>query len=447
MTDIQSATVFPCSRLAGAVRLQGDKSISHRLAMLAALAEPSAPCRLRGFLMSEDCRNTLAAVQTLGAQVVVEGADVLLTGAGTRWRAPDKPLDMGNSGTGLRLLAGLLAGQPFVSELTGDRSLCSRPMGRIREPLERMGARVELLGPDGRPPVRITGGSLAGMDYTARVASAQVKSCVLLAGLFARGVTRYMEPMPSRDHTERLLRAWGVPLAVEGNTMTLEGYGPEGPRLAPRDWTVPGDFSSAAFWLVAGAAGPGSTVAVRNVGVNPRRTALLAALSRMGGRVQTVLDPTVAESWEPAGEVSVAGAGLVGTDIGGAEIPNLIDELPILAVAAALAEGQTVIRNAEELRVKESDRITKMALCLKNAGVQVEERPDGMVVRGPTRVRGGIVQKSFGDHRIAMSMAVLGLFADAPTRLLDVGCVATSYPDFWRDLRSLGGHVELDHSH
>lgn len=447
MNEIRTATVFPNPRLSGQITLQGDKSISHRLGMLAILAQPSAPCRLRGFLMSEDCRNTLNAAQALGAQVAVEGSDVLITGVGAHWQAPKKPLDMGNSGTGMRLLAGLLAGQSFVSELTGDRYLCSRPMDRIREPLEQFGAKVELLGPNGRPPVRIAGGNLAGIDYVSKVASAQVKSCVLFAALFSRGTTRYTEPMQSRNHTELLLGAWGVPLAMKANTIVLDGFGPDGPGLLPRDWIVPGDFSSAAFWLIAGAAGPGSMVKISNVGINPRRTALLQAIARMGGKINVTQSAQESQAWEPIGEICVSGIGLSGTDIGGAEIPNLIDELPVLAVAAALAEGRTVIRNAEELRVKESDRITKLAISLKNAGVNVEERPDGLLIRGPTRVRGGITQNSFGDHRIAMAMAILGLFADAPTKLLDVGCVATSYPGFWSDFRSLGGHVELDNSH
>ena len=447
MSNTLSATVFPCPRLSGRITVQGDKSISHRLAMLSALAEPSAPSHIQGFLMSEDCRNTLAAMQALGAESKLTESVVRVTGAGPRLRPPAQPLDMGNSGTGLRLLAGLLAGQSFTCELTGDRSLLSRPMRRIREPLEMMGASIELLGPDGRPPLRITGRGLSGIDYSAHVASAQVKSCVLLAGLYAKGTIRYTEPMPSRDHTELLLKALGVSLAIEGNTICFEGFGPDGPRFQPRDWLVPGDFSSAAFWLVAAAAAPGASVTIEGVGLNPRRTALLNALGRMGARLQTQLSAGSATAWEPVGDVIAGGAGLSGTNIGGAEIPNLIDELPVLAVVAALADGQTVIRNAEELRVKESDRITKMAISLRNAGVQIDERPDGMVIRGPTRVRGGIAQNSYGDHRIAMSMAILALFANAPTRILDIGCVSTSYPGFWNDLRRLGGHVELDNSH
>lgn len=447
MSSTLSATVFPCTRLSGRITVQGDKSISHRLAMLSALTEPSAPSRIHGFLMSEDCRNTLFAMQALGAETRLTESVALVTGTGPRLRAPIRPLDMGNSGTGLRLLAGLLAGQKFTCELTGDRSLLSRPMRRIQEPLKMMGAGVELLGADGRPPLRITGGSLSGIDYAARVASAQVKSCVLLAGLYAKGTVRYTEPMPSRNHTELLLGALGVPLAIEGNTICLEGFGPDGPQFYPQDWRVPGDFSSAAFWLVAAAAAPGSSVTIEGVGLNPRRTALMDALGRMGARMQAQVAASPAAAWEAAGDVLVNGAVLTGTDVGGLEIPNLIDELPVLSVAAAMAEGQTVIRNAEELRVKESDRITKMALSLRNAGVQVDERPDGMVIRGPTRVRGGIVQNSYGDHRIAMSMAILALFAGAPTRILDVGCVSTSYPEFWKDLRRLGGHVELDNSH
>jgi 3-phosphoshikimate 1-carboxyvinyltransferase len=343
----------------------------------------------------------------------------------------------------MRLLAGLFAGQPMVTELTGDASLRSRPMGRIKEPLERMGARLELLGEGGRAPVRITGGRLRGIDYAMPVASAQVKSCILLAGLFAEGTTVVREPLPTRDHTERLFQALGIPLKLEGGRITLAGYGPAGPALAGRDWQVPGDFSSAAFWLVAAAAGHGGRITLQNVGLNPRRTALLEVLRRMGARL------AVSESrsdTEPCGEVSVSGGKLKGTRVAGAEIPDLIDELPIVAVAGALAEGATEIRDARELRVKESDRIAAMAANLRAMGVTVTEYEDGLAVQGGARLRGGVTLDSQGDHRIAMAMAILALFAEAPVTIVPVACVDTSYPEFWKHLEELGGHVSLNRS-
>lgn len=442
MTD--SVQVQPGAQLSGVLRVPGDKSISHRLAMLAALA--SGRSRIEGFLQSEDCANTVKALQAVGAGA--EFADDVLTmeGIGGCWKTPAQPLDLGNSGTSMRLLAGMLAGRPIVAELTGDDSLRSRPMGRIKEPLERMGARVELLGPNGRPPVRITGGCLKGIEYAIPIASAQVKSCILLAGLFAEGTTTIREPQPTRDHTERLFQMLGLPLEAEGTRITLRGFGQTGPALKGRNWMVPGDFSSAAFWLAAAAAMPGARLVVRDVGLNPRRTALLDVLQRMGAGVAAApADQPL--SPDPCGDVTVQGGPLRGTRVAGAEIPNLIDELPIVAVAGALAEGITEIRDARELRVKESDRIAAMAANLRAMGVMVTEYEDGMAIQGGAKIRGGVTLESRGDHRVAMAMAVLALFAERPVTIGPVACVDTSYPGFWKHLGELGGHVVLHRSH
>jgi 3-phosphoshikimate 1-carboxyvinyltransferase len=439
-----SVQVHPCTRLSGALRVPGDKSISHRLAMLSALAVGRS--RIAGFLQSEDCVNTVKAMQALGAGADIEGDALTMEGIGGAWKQPAHALDVGNSGTSMRLLAGLLAAQPFVTELTGDASLRSRPMGRIKEPLEQMGAKVELLGPSGRAPVRITGGHLHGIEYSMPVASAQVKSCILLAGLFADGLTTIHEPKPTRDHTERLFQILRLPLEMSGTRVSLRGFGRKGPSFKGRDWRVPGDFSSAAFWLVAAAAMPQAQVSVQDVGLNPRRTALLEVLKRMGAGV-TVTTADQSLSSDPFGSVSMQGGNLRGTRVGGGEIPNLIDELPIVAVAGALADGVTEIRDARELRVKESDRIACVAANLRAMGVTVTEYDDGMAIKGGSTICGGVALDSYGDHRIAMAMAILALFADKPVTIAPVACVETSYPGFWNHLGELGGHVVLHRSH
>lgn len=436
MSAMTSVTITPAAGLRGSLRVAGDKSLSHRAGMLCALA--SGVSTIDGFLASEDCLCTLKAVEQLGATVERQGERVRIRGVGGLFRAPSGPLDMGNSGTGIRLLAGLLAGHPFVSELTGDESLRSRPMRRIAEPLMRMGARVDLLGPNGCAPLRVSGGALHGIEYPLPMASAQVKSCILLAGLFAGTTTTVIEKKPTRDHTERMLRAMGVDIRVDGLRVTCHRTGPGAPALNARDWVIPSDFSSAAFWMVAAAAWPGAEVELRDVGLNPRRTALLDVLRRMGADVECRLTGEgSAQAWEPCGTVIVRGAALHGVEVGGDEIPNLIDELPVLAVAAALAEGETVVRDAAELRVKESDRIRTTVTGLTAMGVRAEAREDGFRVEGPSRVRGGAEIDSFGDHRIAMAMTVLALRADAPVVIRNVDCVATSYPSFWNDLATL----------
>ncbi len=438
---MESAVVHPCSSIAGRIRVPGDKSISHRVAILSALA--SGTSLIRGILTAEDCMHTIGALEALGARAAFEGDVLEMRGTGGGWRQPEQVLDLGNSGTGMRLLAGLLAGSGVTVELSGDSSLRSRPMRRIKDPLDRMGARVELLGQNGCAPIRINGGRLKGIEYEMPVASAQVKSCIMLASLFCAGRMRVRELVPTRDHTELLFQAAGIPISLHGTWIEMDGFGPEGPGLSGREWFVPGDFSSAAFWLAAGAILPGARVAVEGVGLNPRRAVFMDALKRMGAAVSVVPDAASACP-EPCGEISVQGGALDGLEIGGADIPGVIDELPLLAAMGAAARGRTVIRDAGELRVKESDRIACVAANLRLMGVAVEERDDGMAVDGGAVIRGGVELDSFGDHRIAMAMAVLALRASGPVRINNVGCVRTSYPGFWRDMGSLGAHVELD---
>ncbi|MEI7437052.1 MAG: 3-phosphoshikimate 1-carboxyvinyltransferase [bacterium] len=428
--------VRPGAPVRGTILAPGDKSLSHRISLLASLCEGVS--QVHGFLRSDDTGIILEALTALGASYSWRGE--VLTIRGGRWRAPERALDLGNSGTGMRLLAGLLAGQPFATTLTGDRSLSSRPMRRIAEPLLRMGAKVELTEPAGTAPLRIAGGALRGIEYRTPVASAQVKSCVLLAGLFAEGRTRLIEPAPTRDHTERVLRALGVAVRSEGTLIELDGCGPAGPRLAARDWTVPRDFSSAAFWIAMAAAWPGARMTLPGIGINPRRAALLGVLTRMGAQLRVTPEPDDG-CGEPVATIQVDGALLHGTEVGGAEIPDLIDELPLVAVLGALAQGRTTIRDAAELRVKESDRIASVVDNLRRFGAEAEANADGLTVEGPLTPLGGVTISSYGDHRLPMAMSLLALRAAGPVEFEDVGCMAKSYPEFWRDLREVGGNA------
>lgn len=435
---MKSIKVYP-SELRGELRVPGDKSVSQRIAMLAGLANGTTT--VTGFLTGEDAMSTLKAVCSMGASYRFRDAGVLeITGTGGMFKQPDAPLDMGNSGTGTRLLSGLLAGRPITVTMTGDASLSRRPMGRIATPLEQMGAQIELTGEKGTLPMTITGTQLSGIRYELPMASAQVKSCVLLAGLYADGKTTVVEPRPTRDHTEKLFQALGIPVEVNGLEISVNGFGAAGPKFDARELAVPGDFSSAAFWIAAVAARPGAELTVRGVGLNPRRTALLDVFKRMGAEIDTELTD---EQGDPIGNIFVRGAQLRGTEIGGDEIPNLIDELPVISAVAALADGETVIRDAAELRVKESDRIAMMAAHLRAFGVEVSEQPDGMTVSGPATLSSpGEPLDSDGDHRIAMSVAVLATFSDKPVTIENTACVDTSYPEFWEHLEQLGGTYE-----
>jgi len=407
------------------LEVPGDKSISHRAVMLASMS--NGTCVLRGFLASEDCLCTVAAMRALGIQIEAADATTLIVhGKRRAFTAPKSAIDCGNSGTTMRLLAGLLAGQPFRSRLTGDPSLSKRPMRRVMEPLTKMGANITAEGKDGRPPLVIEGGKLKPIDYVSPVASAQVKSAVLLAGMFAKGRTSVTEPYQSRDHTERMLEYFLIRPQKADLTVSIHG----GQTPESRDFQIPGDISSAAFWMVAAAAQPRSHLLIKNVGLNETRTGVIAVLVRMGAQVHETIENDGAE---PLGTIMVRGARLRGTEIGGKEIPNVIDELPILAVAAALANGTTVIRDAGELRVKETDRLAAIATNLRAMGAQVQETEDGMIITGGLPLNGARLD-SFGDHRIAMAFAIAGLFGQDETVITNVDCVNTSYPGFYQTL-------------
>ena len=410
-------------RIEAEINVPGDKSISHRAAIIAALS--NGPCALHGFLSSEDCMHTVNALRVLGIQIDQPEPDLLIVHGKKRVLTPPKEeIDCGNSGTTMRLLAGLLAGQTFESRLVGDASLSRRPMDRVIEPLRKMGADIVAEGPEQTPPLRIRGGSLRGIHYNSPVASAQVKSAVLFAGLFAKGKTTVDEPSVSRNHTELMFNYFLVRTAKEENG-AISVFGDQIPES--RDFTIPGDISSAAFWLVAASAQPGGHLLVRDIGLNDTRTGLLGVLVRMGAQVREAVEDV--DQIEPRGIVEATGAPLKGTVIQGKEVPQLIDELPVLAVAGALASGTTIIRHAQELRVKETDRIAAIAHNLRIMGAQVIEMNDGLEIHGPAPLRGARVA-SFGDHRIAMAFAIAGLFAEGETIVQDVECVRESYPGF-----------------
>ena len=418
--------IRPIRKLEAEFSVPGDKSISHRGIMLGGLA--AGTTRLRGFLPGEDCLSTLHALQALGCRIDrVAPDEVLIEGQGGKLLAPAEPIDCGNSGTTMRLLSGVVAGFPFTTRLFGDASLSRRPMGRIAEPLRQFGAEILCEGSGDRPPLSIRGAQLRAIRFTSQVASAQVKSCVLLAALQASGKTTFSEPTLSRDHTERLLPAFGASFRTENRSLIL--HGPQ--RLEATELDVPGDFSSAAFWMVLAAGLRGSKLTLRRVGLNPTRTALISALLRMGaGILEKVEQPTP----EPLGTITVTGTeSLKATSVAGKEIPNLIDEIPIFAVAAALAQGTTEIRDAAELRHKESDRLAVVAKNIRLFGVPVEEKPDGLLIEGRCQLVGAEVE-SHGDHRIAMSAAILGLFAKGKTVVKDTACIETSYPGFSKQI-------------
>ena len=432
-----NAIVHPVRRLAGTISVPGDKSVSHRAALLAAVAD--GVTEVQGFLEGEDCLGTLRAVSALGAEVTRKGpGHFVIQGVGLDGLGePSDIVDCGNSGTTVRLLLGVLAGQPFATVVTGDESLRRRPMERVMEPLARMGAQTVGRRDGSRLPLAIRGmRPLRPIRHASPVASAQVKSAVLLAGLWASGPVSVVEPARSRDHTERMLEAFGGEVQVDGDTVTLV----PGRRLTGRLCRVPGDISSAAFFLVAGAASPDGAVTVRAVGVNPTRTGALDVLEAMGARVR--IEPREADG-EPVADLTVESERLLGAEVSGALVPRAIDELPILAVAAMCAESPTVVRNAGELRVKESDRIRALVAEFTKMGADIEERPDGFRIAGRRPGSGapfrGARVSSWGDHRLAMALVVAGLLAEGPTVVEGVDCIATSYPDFVSTCRMLAG--------
>ena len=417
--------------LQGSLTIPGDKSVSHRSVMFAALADGTS--QIDGFLEGEDTRATALIFSQLGVRIETPSASQrIVHGVGIDGlQAPSAPLDCGNAGTGMRLLAGLLAGQAFDCTLVGDESLSGRPMRRVTGPLSQMGAKIDTQD-DGTPPLHVHGGqALHGIDFASPVASAQVKSAVLLAGLYAQGETSVVEPHPTRDYTERMLSAFGVDIEFSPGKARLRG----GQRLRATDIVVPADFSSAAFFLVAASIIPGSHIRLKQVGLNPRRTGLLHALRLMGADI-TEENPAE-QGGEAVADLVVRHAPLKGARIPEELVPDMIDEFPALFVAAAAAEGQTVVTGAAELRVKESDRLAAMATGLRALGMQVDETEDGATLHGGVTLGSGTIE-SHGDHRIAMAFAIAGQISSGEVRINDIANVATSFPDFDGLARSAG---------
>lgn len=420
---MNSITIQPAASVRGEITVPGDKSISHRSIMLGAIA--NGVTTVRGFLRGEDNMSTMHAFRAMGVEINDDGETLQITGRGLHGlNEPDDVLDCGNSGTTIRLITGLLSGQSFFSVVTGDQYLRKRPMKRVVDPLSRMGARISGRNGGTLAPLAINGGSLKGIEYQSPVSSAQIKSSLMLAGLYADGETRISEPSLSRDHSERMFQLFGASLVRNDNGVTVRG----GVELTAREVTVPGDISSAAFFIVAALITPHSELLIKNVGVNPSRTGVIDILQAMGGNIQLLDLRDV--SGEPVADILVRSSRLKGISISGSVVPRAIDEFPAICVAAAVAEGVTAIRDAKELRVKETDRITAMADNLRNLGVTVTESEDGMDITGSEQLLGGTVD-SCGDHRIAMSMSVAALVASGAITVTDVACVATSFPTFF----------------
>lgn len=427
---MENQQVYPSTGVRGEITVPGDKSISHRSIMFASLAQGDS--YVRGFLRGEDNLATLNAFRAMGVEIEepVPG-ELKVHGCGlTGLREPGDVLDCGNSGTTMRLMSGVLAGQDFFSVLSGDRYLRRRPMARVIEPLVQMGAQIWGREHDRCAPLAIRGGKLHGITYTSPVASAQVKSALILAGLRSTGTTTVHEPHVSRDHTERMLRHMGVEVESFAGGVCIEG----GQELHGREIEVPGDISSAAFFLVAALIVPDSELLIKNVGMNPTRSGIVDILVSMGGNIQVLNERQAAG--EPVADLLVRSSDLRGVEIGGDMVPRAIDEFPVLSVAAACACGTTTIKDAAELRVKETDRIAAMQAVLRTFGVEVDAHEDGMTVYGRELLRGGRV-KSCGDHRIAMSAAIAGLRATSAVEIEDTGCTATSFPTFWELLKRI----------
>lgn len=420
----------PLDEFKTTIKVPGDKSISHRSVIFNALAKGSS--RITGYLCSEDCLSTLKCLMDMGVEVTGYGEeDIILKGQGFVFKKPETVLNMNNSGTGFRLMCGVLSSQDFEATLTGDESLCKRPMDRIVTPLSSMGA--SFVSEDERllPPLKVKGGSLKGIAYDSPIASAQVKSAVLLAALAAKGETVFTEPAVSRDHTERMLEYFGIKFDKEGNKITISGE----QKFEAKDIRIPGDISSAAFFMVLTLLKKDSELTIENVGLNPTRIGIIEVLKRMGGDI-TVKVYTDNMSSEPAGDIVVKSSKLTGIVIDGEIIPNIIDEIPIIALAAAYAEGETVVADAKELRVKESDRIDAVVSNFKKAGVAIEEKPDGFIVTGGNVFK-RIEAETFYDHRIAMTMAIAGAVNGEGMDVMSTECVDTSFPGFFDIMEKL----------
>lgn len=417
------------TRLRGELTVPGDKSISHRAVMFGSLAQGTT--RITHFLEGADCLSTISCFRKMGVDIERNASEILVHGKGLHGlSAPSEILDVGNSGTTTRLISGILAGQSFTSELNGDASIQSRPMKRIMTPLQSMGADIVSIKGNGCAPLRITGKPLQAVHYQSPVASAQVKSCVLLAGMYADGITRVTEPVLSRNHTEIMLNYLGARVTSQGTTASIE---PE-PVLKAREIQVPGDISSAAYFIAAGLLTPNSQIFLRNVGINPTRDGILKVCRAMGADI-TLLN--VNEEGEPVADLLIHSSQLHGTTVEGSIIPTLIDEIPMIAVMAAFAEGTTVIRDAAELKVKESDRIAVVTEGLRRMGADIQPTEDGMIIHGGKPLQGAKIN-SYLDHRIAMSFAVAGTICDGTMDIVGGNCVNISYPEFYKDLYSLG---------
>lgn len=417
------------TRLRGELTVPGDKSISHRAVMFGSLAQGTT--RITHFLEGADCLSTISCFRKMGVDIERNASEILVHGKGLHGlSAPSEILDVGNSGTTTRLISGILAGQSFTSELNGDASIQSRPMKRIMTPLQSMGADIVSIKGNGCAPLRITEKSLQAVHYQSPVASAQVKSCVLLAGMYADGITRVTEPVLSRNHTEIMLNYLGAKVTSQGTTASIE---PE-PLLKAREIQVPGDISSAAYFIAAGLLTPDSQILLRNVGINPTRDGILKVCRAMGADI-TLLN--VNEEGEPVADLLIRSSQLHGTTVEGSIIPTLIDEIPMIAVMAAFAEGTTVIRDAAELKVKESDRIAVVTEGLRRMGADIQPTEDGMIIHGGKPLQGAKIN-SYLDHRIAMSFAVAGTICDGTMDIVKGDCVNISYPEFYKDLYSLG---------
>ena len=415
--------------LKGEITVPGDKSISHRSIMFGALAEGTT--RVTNFLRGADCLSTIDCFRKLGIDIEDLDSEILIHGKGLHGlTAPSSMLDVGNSGTTTRLISGILAGQRFTTELNGDESIQSRPMKRIMEPLSQMGARITSVHDNGCAPLFIQGSPLHGIHYTSKVASAQVKSSILLAGLYAEGETRVTEPYISRNHSEIMLRSFGADIRTEGTTAVIQ----PAKELFANKIQVPGDISSAAFFLCAGLMIPNSEILIRHVGINPTRDGILRVCRDMGADL-TIVNASTGDG-EPTADILVRSSDLHGTVIGGAIIPTLIDELPMIAAMACFAEGETVIKDAAELKVKESNRIDVMVRNLTAMGADVTETEDGMIIRGGRPLHGAVIDSKL-DHRIAMTFAVTALCSEGETEILGAECVNISYPQFYEDLKRL----------
>lgn len=422
-------TVTKASHLKGEITIPGDKSISHRSVMFGSIAKGTT--KISHYLQGADCLSTISCFEKMGIRIENNGSSVLVHGQGLHGlKKPETILDCGNSGTTTRLISGILAAQNFPVALTGDDSIKKRPMNRIIEPLALMGAQIKSMENNGCAPLAITGQKLHGIHYTSKVASAQVKSAILLAGLYADGETRVTEPYVSRNHTEIMLEAFGAKVHTENTTASIQ----QADELYGTEIVVPGDISSAAYFIAAGLMVPDSEILIKGVGINPTRSGILSVCREMGGSV-TLLNETKG-SGEPVADLLVKSSALHGVTIGGAIIPTLIDELPMIAAMACLAEGETVIKDASELKVKESNRLNVMVNALRSMGADVEETPDGMIIRGQRPLHGAVIDSKL-DHRIAMTFAVLSLCAHGETTIQGRECVNISYPGFYEDLNNL----------